>query len=485
MSRRNKFFINKILILMSALLLVLLLCGCRTRVTNNTEVTNTLEDGGLLEESYQMRRDELGIPVAETPLFTGWESGDEEYVDDEEYYDEEFYDEEFEDDEYYDDEYEEEETDNTNTSQTRRPGNGPQIRPAVRPADPVTEMVRVVLDVNGKDATCSSSFVMVKKGQTYGSLPEPSRKGYDFKGWYTAKKDGDKVTSKTKLKSDKEHTLYAHWKKAEKKTYTVTFDGNGGDDEVTLSSSEITVKEDGKYGKMPSAKRKKYTFKGWFTEAEGGKQVTSDTKFTANADQTLYAQWEYDPYTWWDGEFKASANEVDESLKALCVIDDGDESEQKFVNDCKGSSPTDDTAPAYIIKFIKNYEKSSEDGTIAKTAEDLYVKYKDSAPGATVIIMSDEALKGTKEQQLLYRMLLFDALYGNGGDPEEDTEKADRINEASSDLLEADALVDSPYIYSGGDYADPSVPVDSVPDDSGSDGDIVEIDAEGDITPAE
>jgi uncharacterized repeat protein (TIGR02543 family) len=42
-------------------------------------------------------------------------------------------------------------------------------------------------------------------------LPKPTRKGYKFLGWYTAKSGGTKVTSTKKLTGPM--TLYAHWKK--------------------------------------------------------------------------------------------------------------------------------------------------------------------------------------------------------------------------------------------------------------------------------
>ena len=55
----------------------------------------------------------------------------------------------------------------------------------------------------------------VYKNGTYGKLPKPTRKGYKFKGWYTKKSKGKKVTSKTKVSK---RVLYAHWKKLSKKS---------------------------------------------------------------------------------------------------------------------------------------------------------------------------------------------------------------------------------------------------------------------------
>ena len=76
----------KILIAALILVMVPVLSSCRTRLTNNTEVMQTTTDpDGTLTENYQMRRDELSMPVAEAPIIKG--GGEDEY-DYDEYYDE-------------------------------------------------------------------------------------------------------------------------------------------------------------------------------------------------------------------------------------------------------------------------------------------------------------------------------------------------------------------------------------------------------------
>ena len=89
--------------------------------------------------------------------------------------------------------------------------------------------------------------------------------------------------------------LYARYDKAELKpgyfnagdvTYhTVTFNPNGGDVDPTT----IQVIEGGKIKNLPTATRDGMNFRGWFTEINGGTQVTSNTKITE--DVTLYAHW--------------------------------------------------------------------------------------------------------------------------------------------------------------------------------------------------
>lgn len=69
-------------------------------------------------------------------------------------------------------------------------------------------------------------------------------------------------------------------------TCNIIFDAAGGD--VEGENTRVTG-ADGKLTSLPTATREGYTFKGWFTEAAGGTQITTDTVFTA--DMTVYAQW--------------------------------------------------------------------------------------------------------------------------------------------------------------------------------------------------
>ena len=137
-----------------------------------------------------------------------------------------------------------------------------------------------------KVVTCNSSY-----SNTYGSLPTPTRTGYDFDGWYTEETGGTKITSTTSVGTDPPATLYAHWKG---KKYTVTFDANGG----TVSPASDTVTYGKKYYSLPTPTRTGgYTFDGWYTKKDGGTKVESDTTVTTAANHTLYAHWHLTPAT--------------------------------------------------------------------------------------------------------------------------------------------------------------------------------------------
>lgn len=70
-----------------------------------------------------------------------------------------------------------------------------------------------VVKFNPNGGTVKSYGKAIKKGKKYGKLPNPTRTGYKFKGWYTKKSGGKKITKSSKVKSSKNHTLYARWKK--------------------------------------------------------------------------------------------------------------------------------------------------------------------------------------------------------------------------------------------------------------------------------
>ena len=149
----------------------------------------------------------------------------------------------------------------------------------------------VTLDSNGGTPANYTREVTYK--EKYGSMPEPTRTGYSFDGWYTEKTGGSKVTSTTDVTITNNQTLYAHWNA---NSYTITFVGNGG---TMGSTTTKNVSYGSTYGDLSgiTATRTGYTFTGWYTAASGGTQVTSATKVTITSNQTLYAHWKANTYT--------------------------------------------------------------------------------------------------------------------------------------------------------------------------------------------
>ena len=143
----------------------------------------------------------------------------------------------------------------------------------------------VNFDANG--GTLSETTKLVYYGQTYGTLPEPTKDNYTFDGWYTAQTGGTKVTEDSVVNALVNQTLYAHWKAKE---FTVTFDANEGI--VSQASKKVTYGNT--FGELPVPQRDYCTFAGWYTKKEASNDdtaVTADTVATSSNDITLYANW--------------------------------------------------------------------------------------------------------------------------------------------------------------------------------------------------
>lgn len=133
----------------------------------------------------------------------------------------------------------------------------------------------------GKIGTKKTTVTSIKKGSKINKLPAtPKRSGYALKGWYTKTSGGTKITKNTVPK--KKVTYHAQWLK----TYTLTFDPNGG--KVTPSSKKVAKTKT--YGTLPKPTRSGYTFKGWYTAKAGGTKVSTTTKMPAK-NVKVYAQW--------------------------------------------------------------------------------------------------------------------------------------------------------------------------------------------------
>ena len=126
-----------------------------------------------------------------------------------------------------------------------------------------------------------------KYDQEWGTLCTPTRTGYTFQGWYTAKTGGTQVTASTVVRGNL--TVYAHWK-ANK--FTVAYNANGGSG--TTASHECEY--DGTCVLAPNGFTKTgYSFKEWNTKADGSGTsyaVGASIKNAATSGtKTYYAIW--------------------------------------------------------------------------------------------------------------------------------------------------------------------------------------------------
>lgn len=122
-------------------------------------------------------------------------------------------------------------------------------------------------------------------------LPEPSRTGYAFKGWF---ENEDGTGEKFTVMPEKDVTVHAVFTA---NAYTVVFDGSGGTGSMEAANAvydaELTLPAN-------SFARAHYEFAGWSLTAGGGVDYAAGAavkNLAASGEVTLYAVWTGDPYT--------------------------------------------------------------------------------------------------------------------------------------------------------------------------------------------
>jgi serine/threonine protein kinase len=86
--------------------------------------------------------------------------------------------------------------------------------------EPVVEKVEILFDVNYSETGTGGSSIEPQKhefvtGEAYGTLPQSSRDGHRFLGWYTARVSGQQITATSTVALRSGTTLYAHWEAIE------------------------------------------------------------------------------------------------------------------------------------------------------------------------------------------------------------------------------------------------------------------------------
>ena len=145
--------------------------------------------------------------------------------------------------------------------------------------------------VNANGGKYASGKTAATKKVTFaakvGSLGTPTRSGYKFLGYYTAKTGGTKITAANIVKWSKNLTVYAHWKQV---TFTLTLNANGGKvSSKTSIAKKVTV--GAKVGTLNTPTRSGYKFLGWYNAKTGGTKITATSVVKWSKNLTLYAHW--------------------------------------------------------------------------------------------------------------------------------------------------------------------------------------------------
>lgn len=142
----------------------------------------------------------------------------------------------------------------------------------------------ITFDPDGNKFTDNDSTDPRKELQSeIDKLPEVKKDGYTFDGW-TKKDKPDEILDIDDVKKLEEPTVLVP-----KFSANVTFNANGG--VVTTNNAETYVVGLSKITTLPNASKSGYNFDGWFTEANGGTQVTLDALKSANVPTTVYAHY--------------------------------------------------------------------------------------------------------------------------------------------------------------------------------------------------
>ncbi|MCH5165355.1 MAG: InlB B-repeat-containing protein [Clostridiales bacterium] len=143
----------------------------------------------------------------------------------------------------------------------------------------------VAFDANGGTLADGTVALTTENGKLT-SLPDAPTPPTNcrFLGWYTEQEGGKHVTTDyTFTGSQTEITVYAHYQQE----YMITFDEGMG----TLTEAPRLTENGKLVDELPTPTAPTgYRFKGWYTAAEGGTQITAETVF--DSDDTIYAQYE-------------------------------------------------------------------------------------------------------------------------------------------------------------------------------------------------
>lgn len=277
---------------------------------------------------------------------------------------------------------------------------------------PAGERLTVTLDAMGGE--CAAGYVTVRAGGVYGVLPVPVLSGQTFQGWFLKPEGGEPINAVTAVLTKSDHTLYAHW--TTKTEFNLTFDPNGG--RISPYSAEKTVYSGDVYGLLPEPMRSGYAFLGWFTHPEDGEMLRATDVVTLIDDATVYAHWDYDPFSYWSYVLENTTQKVftcqevsvylelaangTTMLYAPLISNTGSKNiAQKEASAIVSDSWVKEKKPNWIVKLTDNMAAAS---AVKATVERRF-------PDARVCVFPTAAVEGTEAEQLYFQLRLAALCY--------------------------------------------------------------------------
>ena len=241
-------------------------------------------------------------------------------------------------------------------------------------------------------------------GSIYGVMPEVTREGYEFEGWFTAPTGGTYIDSDTIVTIKTDHTLYAHWKKTEEDEEgddkekedgkDKDDDGTDGDSTETYNNpdgSTTTVSKvtgaDGSTTEITSNVDKngdltyRYTVK---TDADGKKTTTMESKNTTSDGSVV----ELNRTTYSDQSYieKSTVSSPDGSVYKSTRTQDSD-----------GATTEEYTLTTKSGATVRSYTETEVDGSSQGS------KISRNASGALLSVEVNTLTRAGKETKLTYK----------------------------------------------------------------------------------
>ena len=191
-------------------------------------------------------------------------------------------------------------------------------------------------------------------------LPNATKTGYTFNGWYRNSELTDKIGDAGYLYSpENDCELYAKWTA---NTYKITFNVNEGE-ELENNTKNVVYAE--KYGELPTPKRAGYTFLGWYNSVL--ERITAESVVSITSDSILTAKWTESEFTVTLDVYKGNVNPT---------------SKKVIYNHEYGTLPTPTMEGCEFEGWYDSKEQLANriiDTSIVRKTEDhtLYAKWKD------------------------------------------------------------------------------------------------------------
>ena len=389
---------NKYILLAILLIAVFVLPSCRTRISNNSEIANVqYDEDGMMSETYQERRDELGLSTAEKPLLPNLGSAETDDNDDFAEGSESI---DYNPEDFQEDFSEPETTTETNTNTNTNTNTGTRTTTRRTPTTTrrttgtTTSTITITFDpkegtIEGKKKAGTKEIKSGIKKNSSITPPEAIREGYTLKEWKGS--DGKTVKPGGKVTVTKTATYTAQWQAntpPETKNYKVTLNGDGGDisDSATIEEGkEYTISSD-------TPIKSGYNFVCW--KDSDGNEYGPGSKITVTKDISLTAQWEKkEAVEYWQDMFNdASAKNVD------CYVDKDTISDTAWIQDCRARIVNADKNPKYVIGMAEGED-------IESYVETLRAMFSDK----TIFVIAPAAQDSDK--MLAYQIKLLNLIH--------------------------------------------------------------------------